>query len=199
MGTGFLTLLFVVAVSIDSFGIGCMIGLKKIYLSFKGICGIALLSGLCYLCSASVGHLLLPYINPQLFEWLAALSFVGLGLFFIWSNKKSTNANHDESIWTQPTRVLKSPEDADVDHSGGIHGKEVVLLGAALSLDTIGAGFSGVFIGLPPFYTAGLIILATCVMLYGGLKSGEKFSSKTDYLSMLPGILLIIIGLIKLV
>ncbi|MCP3025468.1 manganese efflux pump [Halobacillus sp. A5] len=199
MGTVFLTLLFVIAVSVDSFGIGCMIGLKKIGLSFTGICGIAMLSGLCYLCSATAGHLLLPYINPNLFEWLAALSFIGLGVFFIWSNHSNHEDSKEDSIWTQPARVLKSPENADIDDSGGIQGKEVILLGLALSLDTIGAGFSSVFIGIKPLYTAGLIAMMTYIMLYGGLKSGERFRSRINHLSNLPGILLIIIGLIKLV
>ncbi|WP_235001622.1 manganese efflux pump [Halobacillus sp. Marseille-P3879] len=195
-----LTILFVVAVSIDSFGIGCMIGLKKIVLSLKGIFGIALLSGLCYLCSASMGYLLLPYIDPHLFEWLASLLFIGLGVYFLWSNYSSDDKREEEdSIWMQPARVLKSPEDADIDESGGIQGKEVILLGIALSLDTIGAGFGGVFIGLQPFSTSALIVLATGIMLYGGLKSGSKLSSRVNYLSNLPGILLIIIGLIKLI
>ncbi|MCP3030544.1 manganese efflux pump [Halobacillus sp. A1] len=199
MGTMLFTLLFVIAVSLDSFGIGCMIGLKKIQLSIKAVGAIAFLSGLCFLLSASIGHLLLPFVDAHLFESLGAMAFILLGLFFIWSNYRKPAEKEQDNIWTQPARILQSPEAADVDHSGGIHGKEVWLLGLALSLDTIGAGVSGVFIGIPPFFTAGLIFLMTSAMLYGGLKSGAKLSRKLDYLSALPGFLLIIIGLIKLV
>ncbi|MFC7061559.1 manganese efflux pump [Halobacillus seohaensis] len=198
MGTILFTLLFVIAVSMDSFGIGCMIGLKQIHLSLKGIFGIAILSGLCFLGSASIGYILLPFVEAELFERIGALAFIGLGLFFIWSNTRHPVQDDSDPIWMQPTRVLQSPEAADVDHSGGIKGKEVLLLGIALSLDTIGAGISGVFIGIPPFYTAGLIVLMTSLMLYGGLKSGAKLSKQVDYFSALPGLLLIIIGLIKL-
>lgn len=68
----------------------------------------------------------------------------------------------------------------------------------ALSLDTIGAGISGALIGLPVLMTAGLIASATFLMLSTGIIAGSKLTSRVESISILPGVLLIIIGLIKL-
>ncbi|WP_173915870.1 manganese efflux pump [Halobacillus sp. Marseille-Q1614] len=199
MGTAVFLFLFVIAVSMDSFGIGCIIGMKGIQLSNRAILGIACLSGLFFLGSAMAGFLLLPYVDADLFEWLGALAFIVLGAFFLINNLRQNEEEDVTSVWKQPVHVLQAPESADIDRSGGIKGKEVFLLGIALSLDTIGAGISGVFIGIPPFTAAALIFVLTSAMLYGGLKCGARLSHKLEYLSSLPGILLILIGLIKIV
>ncbi|UOQ94107.1 manganese efflux pump [Halobacillus shinanisalinarum] len=200
MGTVLFTFLFGLAVSVDSFGIGCMIGLKKIGISQKGIFLIALLSGGCFLLSASFGQWVMPFIDQTHAERLGALALIGIGLFFIFQYVKSPNEPvEDEKIWVQPTRVLQSPETADVDRSGQIKGMEVLILGLALSLDTLAAGFSSSFIGVDPFQVTGLIVIMTSIMLCVGIKSGAKLSKKVNNISVLPGMLLIIIGLIKLV
>lgn len=80
----------------------------------------------------------------------------------------------------------------------GYPGKEVFLLGIALSLDSIGAGVSGAMIGMPTLMTSLFITLATFLMLAGGIWSGRHLSEKVESISILPGVLLIIIGLIKL-
>ncbi|UOR11956.1 manganese efflux pump [Halobacillus amylolyticus] len=200
MGTVLFTFLFGLAVSVDSFGIGCMIGLKKISISLKRICVIALLSGSCFLLSASFGQWVKPFIDQTHAERLGALALIGIGLFLLFQFVKSPKKPvADEKAWVQPTRVLQSPETADVDQSGHIKGMEVLILGLALSLDTFAAGFSSSFIGIAPFQAASLIVIMTSIMLYTGVKTGAKLSKKVNNISVLPGMLLIIIGLIKLV
>jgi putative sporulation protein YtaF len=197
MGIGMFIFLFVTAVSIDSFGIGCVLGLKKVGLTMKGVLLIAGLSGIMFLLSSFFGHLLVQFVAAEAAERVGALALIGIGIYFLWQFfKKEKSSERDP--WLNPTKVLNDPVAADVDRSGGIQGKEVWLLGAALSLDTIGAGISGALIGIPTFLTAIMIAGATFIMLACGIVSGEKLSDKAESLSILPGVLLIVIGLIKL-
>ncbi|KHE71527.1 manganese efflux pump [Halobacillus sp. BBL2006] len=197
MGIITFTFLFVTAVSIDSFGIGCVLGMKRIRLALSGVVFIAFLSGLGFLLSSYMGHLLLPFISPEYADRLGAIALIGIGIYFLWQYFRKPESSKGDP-WLKPARVLNDPQTADVDRSGGIRGKEVWLLGTALSLDTIGAGVSGAFIGVSPFITSALIFLATFLMLFIGIKGGAKFSEKAESISILPGVLLIIIGIIKL-
>ncbi|RWZ59806.1 hypothetical protein EQV77_00470 [Halobacillus fulvus] len=193
------TMLFVLAVSIDSFGIGCVLGMKSIRLSWQGVVVIALLSGIIFLISSQFGRLLMPLLSPDYAERIGALALIGIGGYFLYQQFRNSDP-HDEldNAWISPSKVLKDPASADVDASGGIRGKEVWLLGTALSLDTVGAGVSGALIGVPALYTAALVAFMTCMMLLGGIISGARLNKKAEGLSLLPGVLLIIIGLIKL-
>ncbi|MFD2926196.1 sporulation membrane protein YtaF [Halobacillus naozhouensis] len=200
MGIVLFTFLFGLAVSVDSFGIGCMIGLKKIGISKKGICAIACLSGCCYLLSAYLGEWIKPFIDQAYAERFGALGLIAIGLFFLFHClRKPEKPTQEDNVWAQPTKVLQSPEAADLDRSGQIKGRELLLLSLALSLDTFAAGISGSFIGIDPNLTACLILIMTTFMLLAGVRSGEKLSKKINNISILPGMLLIIIGLIKLV
>ncbi|MGR9049101.1 sporulation membrane protein YtaF [Halobacillus faecis] len=199
MGIGMFIFLFVTAVSIDSFGIGCVLGLKKVGLTLRGVFLIASVSGCMFLLSSYFGHLLAAVVAAEDAERVGALALIGIGIYFLWQFfKKEKDSEEKKEPWLNPAKVLNDPLAADVDHSGGIQGKEVWLLGAALSLDTIGAGISGALIGIPILFTAVMITVATFCMLGCGILSGSKLSDKAESLSILPGVLLIIIGLIKL-
>lgn len=96
--------------------------------------------------------------------------------------------------------ILKSPSAADMDRSGTISPWEAALLGAALSLDALGAGIGAAMIGFPPAPTALTIALASGVFLAGGLRLGGwlRQASWMRHVTVLPGFLLIALGLFKL-
>lgn len=197
MGIGMFIFLFVTAVSVDSFGIGCVLGLKKVKLTFWGIVVIASVSGMVFLLSSYFGQLLVHVVKPEMAEKAGAVALIAIGIYFLRQFfKKHTEDQQDP--WLNPAKVLNDPVTADVDRSGGIQGKEVWLLGTALSLDTIGAGISGALIGLPVLLTGGLIASSTFLMLGTGMMAGAKLTNRVESISILPGVLLIIIGLIKL-
>ncbi|WJE14610.1 sporulation membrane protein YtaF [Halobacillus sp. ACCC02827] len=198
MSIGLFVFLFVTAVSIDSFGIGCVLGLKKVTIAKRAVLSIACLSGVVFLLSSYFGHLLIAYVSPEVAEKTGASALIFIGIFFLWQFFKKRKPQKEDDSWFKPAEVLNDPVAADVDHSGGIRGKEVFLLGIALSLDSIGAGVSGAMIGMPTLMTSLFITLATFLMLAGGIWSGRHLSEKVESISILPGVLLIIIGLIKL-
>jgi putative Mn2+ efflux pump MntP len=97
-------------------------------------------------------------------------------------------------------QILRTPQSADVDKSGTISASEAIMLGVALSLDAFGAGLGAALIGLPSLLTALTIAAASALFLVGGIRFGFRFSAwkGMQTLALLPGILLIMIGIMKL-
>lgn len=97
-------------------------------------------------------------------------------------------------------QILRTPQAADVDKSGIISASEAIMLGVALSLDAFGAGLGAAMIGIPALPTALTIALASAVFLVGGMRFGFRFSAwkGMQALSFLPGLLLIMMGIMKL-
>ncbi|GFN30123.1 sporulation membrane protein YtaF [Paenibacillus xylaniclasticus] len=97
-------------------------------------------------------------------------------------------------------QILRKPQVADVDRSGSISSSEAVLLGVALSFDAFGAGLGAAMIGLHSATTAAAIALSSAVFLLAGLRVGFKYAGwrGMQSLSVLPGMLLIVMGIIKL-
>ncbi|MFD0673476.1 MntP/YtaF family protein [Cohnella sp. GCM10027633] len=97
-------------------------------------------------------------------------------------------------------QILRTPSVADMDRSGTISAGEAFLLGAALSLDAFGAGIGAALVGFPPYMTAVLIAAASGLFLWMGTRVGFWASGMrwVRQLSMLPGIILIAMGVFKM-
>ncbi|WP_219838131.1 MntP/YtaF family protein [Paenibacillus sp. R14(2021)] len=97
-------------------------------------------------------------------------------------------------------QILRTPQMADVDRSGIISSSEAILLGFALSLDSFGAGLGAAMVGFNPLLTALVISTSSGVFLLAGMRLGFRFAAWRGMrtLSVLPGIMLIIMGLIRL-
>ncbi|SEB80638.1 sporulation membrane protein YtaF [Paenibacillus sp. GP183] len=96
-------------------------------------------------------------------------------------------------------QILKTPAAADVDRSGNISASEATLLGIALSLDAFGAGIGAALIGLAPVLTALVITLSSGLFIAIGLRMGLRFAGTMwmRKLSILPGCVLILMGILK--
>ncbi|WP_040952686.1 sporulation membrane protein YtaF [Gorillibacterium massiliense] len=97
-------------------------------------------------------------------------------------------------------QILRKPTLADVDRSGIITISEAALLGLALSLDAFGAGIGAALIGLPPLLTAPVIAISSGLFISAGLRVGYRYANLAwvRRFSVLPGIMLIAMGLLKL-
>ncbi|MCC2685881.1 MAG: putative rane protein [Paenibacillaceae bacterium] len=97
-------------------------------------------------------------------------------------------------------QILKTPSVADWDHSGNISMSEATLLGIALSLDAFGAGIGAALIGFAPLATAATIAAASGSFIGAGLAVGYRFANLSwiRKLSILPGCILILMGILKL-
>ncbi|MGG4127625.1 manganese efflux pump [Paenibacillus illinoisensis] len=97
-------------------------------------------------------------------------------------------------------QILRSPSKADMDNSGSISAQEAMWLGIALSLDAFGAGLGAALLGFPTLWTALVIALFSGAFLLIGMKVGLRFSALRwmRRLSVLPALLLMIMGIMKL-
>lgn len=97
-------------------------------------------------------------------------------------------------------QILRTPSIADVDKSGNISASEATLLGLALSLDAFGAGIGAALIGFVPLLTASVISISSGSFIALGLRFGLRYAEMNwmKKLSILPGCVLIIMGLLKL-
>ena len=111
------------------------------------------------------------------------------------------------AVWTLEIRqwgimiqILRTPAVADMDRSGTITTGEAFLLGAALSLDAFGAGIGAAMVGFPPLLTSATIAAASGLFLWLGTRIGFHVAGWrwVKPLTVLPGIILIAMGLLKL-
>ncbi|MBM7554995.1 sporulation membrane protein YtaF [Thalassobacillus pellis] len=205
MGTFITLFLLVIAVSMDSLGLGIVYGLKKIRLSGMPLLLIACLSSTIFYIALMAGRIVGTFIDENTAEIIGAMILILLGVWFLWQSLRPVRLNMEEGSrrpsWSTPSDILKDPVRADLDKSGSIKGVEAVMLALALSFDTIGAGISAAFMGLPSIVTALSIGFMTSFLLYSGWKLGDRLgqSGWFDKAGVLPGVILLLIGLIKIV
>lgn len=96
-------------------------------------------------------------------------------------------------------QILRTPSAADMDRSGNISAAEAALLGIALSLDAIGAGFGAALVGYGALTTALCIAAASGAFVWLGTVLGRRVAGRIGRkLAVLPGFLLICVGILKL-
>ena len=202
-----MALLFALAVSLDGLGVGLAYGMRKVKIPLRSMAVICGISTLIIIISMLLGKIVQNLVNPQLAENLGALILFLVGVWIIlesFSDRWKT-AGVDEillNVKIPPlgiaVQVLKEPQRADIDRSGTINGKEAQLLGLALALDSLGAGFgmavSGGSLWKIPLLVGGL----NFVLVSGGLWLGARWGkNKTIFGSLAPGLLLILLAVLK--
>ncbi|MGL4820254.1 MAG: manganese efflux pump, partial [Bacilli bacterium] len=97
-------------------------------------------------------------------------------------------------------QILRSPQEADLDRSGSINFQEAVDLGLALSLDSFGAGLGAAMMGANAPLLAVVVALMTGLFLTIGIEIGKvgRSLSWAKKLTIVPGLILIAIGLLRL-
>ncbi len=200
----------------DSFGVGVTYGIRKMKITYFSISLIAFCSAMVLLASMNVGTILSTYISGEFAETIGGVLLILLGFFVLWPLFKSKSESTKQKepyrspskyIWNKEIRslgiviqILRSPDAADIDRSGTITGLEALLLGIALSLDSFAAGIGASLLGFPHLQTALIVAIMSSVFLIAGMKVGQLFSSVSfiRLISYLPGVLLVILGVLKL-
>ncbi len=203
------------AVSLDSFGVGVLYGIRKIRIPSFSILIISFCSGIVIYSSMYIGVLLLQFLNPSVAHMIGAFILIGIG---IWAIVQMKIQKKDEPTIEVPQfkekrvlhlelkklglviDILKTPSKADVDRSGNISAVEATFLGIALSLDAFGAGIGAALIGFSPLLTSMTIAVSCGLFITLGLKTGYIFSGMKwiRRFSILPGCILILMGIFKL-
>lgn len=214
-------LLLALAISLDGLAVGITYGMRKIKLPLLSLVIISLTSAISVLVSMLFGHLITNFLSVKVTEVLGGSILILIGLWILYQSvrqlliEQTMNADisvNNNSISDQPLfdfkieslgiviKILQEPTTADFDYSGTISKQEAVFLGFALALDGFGAGIGAAMTGFAPLLTASIagIVIFGCLSL--GLYLGAKYNLKEadSRITLLPGLLLIILGAVKL-
>nr|WP_269746710.1 sporulation membrane protein YtaF [Pontibacillus chungwhensis] len=203
-------ILLAFAVSLDSFTVGFTYGLRKMGLSLRAIGVIAMVSAVSFFLSMMIGNMIAHFLSPHITEMFGGGILIAIGIWVLYQffrTEKPTETKDPSSYLFNleikslgiVIQILRKPMSADIDQSGSINGIEAFLLGIALSLDALGAGIGAAMFGFSPLTTALLIAFMSSFFLWIGLKSGYWLSyfKWIQRLTFLPGLLLIVIGMLK--
>lgn len=214
----FSIILLSVTLSIDALFAGFSYGLSKTKIPLGSkliICAFSVIySALAVLIGGALANVLSPLIGKIIGSFILAL----LGVFMIFKpeSKKKNVHKEDEGPKTLFKIIFKSfgitievlknnVEEADVDGSGTIDKKEAVLLGFALSVDSLGAGIGFALSGISSFYIPFCVGLFQLLFLSVGLYSGflcvkrRSQTKKTEKITkILPGSLLLVLAAVRL-
>lgn len=215
-------MLMAVALSLDGFGVGLAYGLRRIRIPMSSLIAIALCTVFAMGISMLFGSWVTSWLSFIPARLLGATILLTLGVFqlarAIWNGQRD---NFPEAVpamavaMQKPVlepifrfqlslfgfviQVLKTPAIADVDGSGGISLRESLLLGSALAMDAFASGIGAAMAGMT-LSVIGLVALTQIMMLRLGQqmagKIPENWIAKAEYL---PGVVLILVGLGKLI
>lgn len=192
-------LLAVAAINIDSLAVGIAYGLAEMKMSRCAKIGVSLAAGLALWLTVWLGNYCSGLLDSQMSQWLSAVLLLLFGNVLLISAKLS-----DEQI-------LNYPDRADSNKDKVVSFKESLLLGAALSVDSLGAGFSLGMMGSGRLMIPLLVFLINFVFLCGGELLGKRIINvETKVLTKLkaaaqgssaciPGVVLIALAVWKIV
>lgn len=208
----FYVLLLGFAVSIDGFVAGIAYGLKNICIPLTSLLIVCITTILCTGAAMAIAYILGTLINTQLAIFLGALILLIIGLFSLFQEYLIKDANDyitngatvspklTFSIGRLVINIMADPEKADVDQSQRINLLEALFLGLALGVDNMVATFAVALMEPLPFYTPLIMGLIQIIVITAGIYTSKHFISDTlkKRFPYLPGIILIILGLIRL-
>jgi len=209
------------ALSLDGLGVGLAYGIRKIRIPFSSLITIALCSMLAMAVSMLAGHGLISLAGGLRTSTLGAVILMGVGTWQIAQAFLHKPEPEEEAvpalsynigmveedllfrIYLKPIglsiQVLRTPAVADMDGSGTINFREALLLGLALNLDAVGAGFGAALAGFSLGIIPGVALSQLLTVSIGrGLGAKVIPQSICERFAFLPGIVLILIGIFKL-
>ncbi len=208
-------ILFALALNLDSFGAGMAYGARQIRVPLLSLLIISLVSMAAIVISMLGGQVFLSFIPAVLAHRLGGILLMIIGLWVLYQTRRSGQAaaaasqeqNSDPKvikIHIRPlgliVQILREPARADLDSSGVISPGEALVLGVALAMDALGAGFAVSMLGFSIGLTSLVVGLGHFFLTYLGLQAGRSISNcgKGRHLAILPGFILIALGMFKM-
>lgn len=212
------SIILAISSSIDSLGIGITYGLKNTKISYIANVILFIISLLVTTFSMWFGNCIRNTFSYEITNLIGSLIIIFMGTFMTiqaFIKKEPSNLDTlnspttDEKIYSFfikylgiTIQIIKNPTYSDFDNSKKIDCKEALFLGIALSLDSfcigIGSTIAGISNSLFPLFISifQLLFLKFGSVIGKSLNNTKIFPDNTW--SVLSGILLIIIGILKL-
>ncbi len=215
-------LAFAFALSLDGFGAGIAYGIRKIRIPVLSLLVISLASSAAIGVSMLGGHLVAGYLSAKAAGQIGAFLLILVGLWIVFqtwpANRKKAGPAGDISSEElddnqEPilnvrikalglvVQVLREPTVADLDKSGYISPVEALVLGLALAMDALGAGFGAAMTGFRPVFTPLIVGAVKFLLVSSGLYIGRRYAANWlgDKAAVLPGWVLICLGLARVI
>jgi len=199
-------ILIATAVSIDGFWGGFAFGLRRIKIKILPLVIIAFWSVVCTMVTMLIGYNLKEIIPLEAAKYIGAGLLILLGTFTLKEGYKqkqelSTNS-HDlcDIKFSDLIKIIRNPLLADVDKQNDIKPMEGTLLGIAVAMDASIAAFTVSLMGVNPYTTPFLFGLTHFVLIGLGnvIARHSEINKLAEKFSLLPGIILMILGLLRL-
>lgn len=213
-------LIFALAVSLDGFGVGLAYGIRKVQVPGLSLLIICLTSTLAITLSMLFGSLVAGIISPAFAEKIGSVIMVAVGTWILlqslanlrreknkltgWEKATATENKPILNLKIPPlgivVQILREPIRADFDCSGIISVKESLALGLALAMDALGAGFGAAVAGLKFLLVPLFVGIFKLIFVSSGLYLGQRWGLKAmgEKGAVLPGIILIVLGLMRI-
>lgn len=215
------SVLLALVLSIDCLSVGLSYGMRRMILPQSGRLIISCCSGIAMAISMFLGRLLEGVIPGGQIHLFGECLLVCLGIFFLTRSvmdlrKEKLEQENTEGIacdaagktlfqWCIPgldviVQILNHPQQADLDQSGNINSKEAIWLGLALAIDSFGAGIGIALMGFSLFWVSFCTLAFAYLFVTVGYLWGKHAGENPAYrkLKLLPGSMLIILGLIRI-
>ena len=213
---------FSLALSLDGFGAGTAYGIRRIKIPLHCLLLINFTSCAALAIAMAGGHIMARYIDTALSQWIGAAILIAVGIWTVfqtWFQRNDEKENlisekeiaSDNQNCQQDKKVLevkiksfgfviqifREPLKADIDASGFLSTKESFLLGMALAMDALGAGFGLSMSGFRPWLAPVIVGLVQFIMVKSGVYIGRKYCAGWlgKKAAILPGWILILIGI----
>lgn len=214
----FSILLLALSVSIDALGVGTVYGMRKISIPLTAkllMCFFSMLySGAALIAGRSLSSILPPSISKSIGVLILGVMGVWIIIQALIKTGDDTAPSHPQNLEKKTIfeivikslgitiQIIKNPLRGDIDRSGVIDTGEAFLLGLALSVDAIGAGLGSGLAGIHSALIPVTIALFQLAFMYTGIFLGHKFSmthlANTKGVSVIPGILLILLAILRI-
>lgn len=201
--------------SIDSGLVGVVYAARKVSIPPLSLTLVSLATGILMLVSMTAGEIVSLLVPPGLAHILGGTIILLMGLWQFWRGC----VEKPQRIWTLPCpntyasgtqddpvthvdlvkQIVRAPVLADQDDSGVIDVRESVLLGLALGIDALTAGFGA---SLTDFWWMVIPVVSVCSPLFlllgsclGNLLNLDRLVPRSG---ILTGTTLMIVGLLKI-
>lgn len=199
------------AVSIDNFSTGIAYGVRSILISWKSAFVIGFCSAFTLFLGTLFGLASTQLMSGNFTTRLGGIILIGIGIVTLYNFYKKENllksCTIQKSIFHWEIKsiglvidIMRKPDLADFDHSGSINGLEAFFLGIALSLDAFGVGVSAAMMHVSIIPLMFSVFIMSAFFLKLGMLTGSTMSKNRllKNVSFMPGIVLVLIGLLKI-
>lgn len=198
--------LIVIAVSLDCWGTGLAYGLQDIVIKKPAIALIAVTSGVMFAIAMAIGKLIGGLVAAELVNAAGAIIVMLLGVYALLRNSVPV-IKHEKMLLDISVgrigimiKILHDAAEADLDRSGVISNKEAFYLALSLSFDAFAVGIGAALLELDWVLSSFAVGVGAALSLLLGIYLGRKMGGRIGYdkLRVLPGLLLIGVGIFRL-